>query len=228
MSDAIAVMVSGGPDSMILAAELAQTYRQVKPIYIRFGLRWESEEEGHVRRFLRAIDSPPLQSLQVFDLPMDGIYDCHWSVTGKSVPDQTTDDEAVLLPGRNLLLLMQPAIWCSLNHISAIALGILKQNPFSDASDDFFSSYERTIELAVSKRIELLRPYQNLSKIEVLRRGKNLPLQHTWSCIAPQHVLHCGHCNKCAERQRAFQRAEIPDPTEYAQCGSPMRMNADQ
>jgi 7-cyano-7-deazaguanine synthase len=38
----------------------------------------------------------------------------------------------------------------------------------------------------------------------------------TFSCLAPQGRRHCGRCNKCAERKRAFRQAGIPDPTKYA------------
>ena len=37
--------------------------------------------------------------------------------------------------------------------------------------------------------------------------GRGLPLELTFSCISPLRGLHCGHCNKCAERQAAFRDA---------------------
>jgi 7-cyano-7-deazaguanine synthase len=60
-----------------------------------------------------------------------------------------------------------------------------------------------------------VRPYQHLSKIEVLQRGRNMPLAQTWSCLRPIEGLHCGRCNKCAERQRAFAKAGLIDETQY-------------
>jgi 7-cyano-7-deazaguanine synthase len=44
-----------------------------------------------------------------------------------------------------------------------------------------------------------------------------MPLELTFSCIAPAGSLHCGQCNKCAERQRAFRLSSMPDPTRYAE-----------
>jgi 7-cyano-7-deazaguanine synthase len=49
----------------------------------------------------------------------------------------------------------------------------------------------------------------------VLKRGAEMPLQHTFSCIHPVRGRHCGHCNKCAERQRGFTEAGMDDPTSY-------------
>jgi len=49
-----------------------------------------------------------------------------------------------------------------------------------------------------------------------MQLGRNYPLGLTFSCIAPVKGLHCGHCNKCAERQAAFRMIELADPTVYA------------
>jgi 7-cyano-7-deazaguanine synthase len=51
--------------------------------------------------------------------------------------------------------------------------------------------------------------------VEVLKRAEGLPLELTFSCIAPEDGLHCGRCNKCAERARGFARAGLADPTRY-------------
>jgi 7-cyano-7-deazaguanine synthase len=54
-----------------------------------------------------------------------------------------------------------------------------------------------------------------MKKAAVMHLGRDLPLQHTFSCMRPMAGLHCGKCNKCAERQRAFADAGMADPTRY-------------
>jgi 7-cyano-7-deazaguanine synthase len=49
-----------------------------------------------------------------------------------------------------------------------------------------------------------------------MRLGRGLPLEQTFSCIRPERDLHCGRCNKCAERRHAFAEADMADPTRYA------------
>ena len=65
---------------------------------------------------------------------------------------------------------------------------------------------------------EIVTPFASLTKTAVLQRGRDLELelQHTFSCIAPNAGEHCGQCNKCAERQRAFSELSIDDSTSYA------------
>jgi 7-cyano-7-deazaguanine synthase len=132
------------------------------------------------------------------------------------VPDAASPDAAVFLPGRNLLLLAQASIWCHLQRVPTIALGLLNGNPFPDSSDAFFASFETTFHEAMGTGLRIVRPYRQLTKVEVLQRGRAMPLGLTWSCIKPVGDLHCGRCNKCAERQKAFANAEIADPTRYA------------
>ena len=64
--------------------------------------------------------------------------------------------------------------------------------------------------------VRILRPYAHLHKSDVIRRGRELPLHLTFTCIAPAGELPCGACIKCGERQRGFFEAGIPDPTVYA------------
>jgi hypothetical protein len=49
-----------------------------------------------------------------------------------------------------------------------------------------------------------------------MQLGANLPLELTFSCIDPHCLLHCGRCNKCAERRAAFADAGLADRTVYA------------
>ena len=157
-----------------------------------------------------------MQPLVILDLPVSDLYGGHWSLTGQGVPGADSTDEAVFLPGRNLLLLAKSMLWCHLHGVATLALAILRGNPFPDATSDFFAACQAVINQSVGGRVEVLQPYAGLSKAEVMLLAKGLPLEHTLSCIRPVAGKHCGACNKCAERQRAFADAGLGDPTDYA------------
>ena len=220
---AFAVLTSGGLDSAILLAESVKAHQSVWPLYIRSGLAWERVELDHLQRFVKRIACPALGPLQIVELPVGDLYGDHWSLTGKDVPDGQSADEAVFLPGRNLLLLAKSMLWCHLHGVSAVALAVLKANPFPDATPGFFAACQMVINESVGGHVKVLRPYDKLTKSEVMHRGKGLPLDLTFSCIRPLGDRHCGMCNKCAERRRAFAAAGMPDPTGYA-TGEPCTM----
>jgi 7-cyano-7-deazaguanine synthase len=212
----LAVLVSGGLDSAVLLGESRSQYRTVQPLYVRTGLNWEPTELAHLNRFLIQIAAPNLKPLHILEQPIRDVYGDHWSITGRNVPDYDSPDEAVFLPGRNVLLLAKALLWCHLNRVPFIAMAPLEANPFPDATPQFFAEFSAAVNRAVEGSVQVLRPYASLSKIEVIRRGRAMPLGETFSCIQPVEGLHCGRCNKCAERQKGFAEAAVPDPTRYA------------
>jgi 7-cyano-7-deazaguanine synthase len=214
----LGVLVSGGLDSAILLGEAARVYPRVHPLYVRTGAVWEGVEFRHLMRFVAALHSPALAPVVTFDLPVADVYGRHWSLTGADVPDDSSPDEAVYLPGRNVILLSKALLWCHLNGVPEVATAPLGSNPFPDATDEFYDGFAAVVSRAVGGRVSVLRPYATLGlhKVDVLRRGAGMPLAHTFSCIRPVGELHCGRCNKCAERKLGFREAGMTDPTGYA------------
>lgn len=209
------MLVSGGLDSAVALAEAARE-GPVAPVYIRSGLVWESAEMYWLERFLQTIGAP---APVVLDLPVADLYGTHWSLTGDDPPGAESPDEAVYLPGRNLLLLSKAGVWAAGNGCQSIVMGPLAANPFPDGTRAFFDAMGEAIGLAMGlgDPLPVETPLSGLSKTEVVRRAAGLPIELTFSCLnpAPDH-RHCGECNKCAERRRGFADAGVDDPTAYA------------
>jgi 7-cyano-7-deazaguanine synthase len=210
-----AVLVSGGLDSAILLGESLCSPGHVFPLYVRCGLYWEAVERDHLRRFLHAIQTPALQPLHILDMPVRDLYAEHWSLSGHNVPDANSPDAAVFLPGRNVLLLAKAILWCHLHGVGEVSLAPLESNPFPDATPAFFAAFEAVVNQAVEGHVRVRQPYLGLHKVDVMRRGREMPLELTFSCIRPIEGQHCGACNKCAERRKAFIDAGLPDRTPY-------------
>ncbi len=214
----VCVLVSGGVDSAVALAEAARGPDPVLPVYVRSGLVWEPAEMYWLDRFLPSLGSEALQPLEVLDMPVDDLYGRHWSLTGEEAPDATSPNEAVYLPGRNLLLLAKTGVLAAGRGCRSIVMGPLAANPFPDGRREFFDRMGEALGLAMGLDgpLAIETPLAGLSKAEVIRRGAGLRLDLTFSCLdpAPGH-RHCGRCNKCAERMRGFAEAEIQDPTEY-------------
>ena len=213
----IGLLMSGGLDSSILLGHLLREGRAVQPIYVRCGVVWQTVELDAARRFVAALDNARLAPLVELEMPVGDLYDDHWSMTGEAVPNEVSPDRAVYLLGRNPLLLLKTALWCHQRAISQLALATLTGNPFTDASSEFFLTFERMLEVATGRRLDIVRPFQNHDKCQVIDLGAGLPLEHTFSCLSPHGRQHCGRCNKCAERSAAFRQLSRRDPTDYAQ-----------
>jgi 7-cyano-7-deazaguanine synthase len=222
LSSTIGLLLSGGIDSAVLLDQLLRQGSRVVPVYVRTGCVWDSCELDAVRQILSATWAVQkrVDELVLLEMPLEDLYGSHWSLSGENVPDDTTADEAVFMPGRNPLLLLKPALWCQMNGVGRLALATLGNNPFDDATPEFFAAFESMLQRATGERVQVVRPFASMAKHKVLELGRHLPLELTFSCLSPVNGAHCGACNKCAERRLAFREIGRDDPTCYAAAGS--------
>lgn len=216
-AESVCLLVSGGLDSSVLAKKLSSSSNHIVPLYVRCGLAWEDTELYYLKKFLQTVNVRPLQTLNVIEMPIDDIYEGHWSITGNDIPDSNSEDPSVYLPGRNLLLLSKTAVFCAQKKINCIALASLSNNPFPDATNSFFCQFEKMASIGLANPIKIITPFANHTKSEVILEGQNLPLHLTFSCIDPINNQHCGSCNKCEERISAFATSGVKDPTNYSE-----------
>lgn len=211
--NSIAVLASGGLDSSVLLADEAK-FATVYPVYVRCGLAWENEEFKALNAFVNALSSPNVMRPTTLSVPVAPMYGNHWSV-GASVPGADEPDTSVFLPGRNILLIGLAAVWCSTHNVDCVGIGSLYGNPFPDASIDFFQSFASALSTGLGHFVKVKASFRDSPKSAVIKRFQHLPLQLTLSCMAPIAGRHCGQCNKCSERQVAFERSGVTDHTDY-------------
>lgn len=215
------VLISGGLDSAVLLAHESQR-AEVQPIYVSVGLAWEHAERRMLRKLLAApVFAGRVGKLETLEFSMRDVYaPTHWAIRG-TPPAYDTPDEDVYLSGRNLVLLTKAGVAAATRKIPRIALGLLADNPFPDATPEFFEAMNRTLALGLNHAIEVVTPLVSMHKEDVIRLGETLqvPLDHTLSCMNPVDgplPLHCGRCSKCRERRDGFGAAGVPDQTAYA------------
>jgi 7-cyano-7-deazaguanine synthase len=217
-SEAVAVLCSGGLDSVVLVAHEAQA-GDVQPIYVSVGLAWEPAERAVLSRLAGTpVFGARVRPLAVLDMTMRDVYPAsHWAMRG-TPPAYDTPDEDVYLAGRNVVLLSKAAVYCAGVGIHRVAIGPLAGNPFPDATPAFFKAMSSALSLGLDHGINVVAPFAALHKADVVRLGVTLglPLELSLSCMNPHGGVHCGLCSKCRERRDAFDEAGVPDPTEYA------------
>ena len=150
-----AVLFSGGLDSAVLLAEEAAR-ADVQPIYVKVGLAWEGAERAALARLLTSgIGGPNVRPLVVLTVDMTDVYPAtHWALQGRP-PNYDTPDEAVYLPGRNIVLLGKAGVYCASAGIGRLALGTLDHNPFPDATPAFRDAMATALSLGDRKSTRL-------------------------------------------------------------------------
>ena len=79
------------------------------------------------------------------------------------------------------------------------------------------------------RSIQLRRPFINLDKGQIVRRGYELgvPFELTWTCYKGGQ-RHCGKCGACHERKEAFATQGLRDPVPYDEDPASTGENAAQ
>ena len=87
---------------------------------------------------------------------------------------------------------------------------------YPDCRPGFIAAMKGAMQAGTYDGVELVAPYTNISKADIVRRGSVLGIDYskTYACYRGGKQ-HCGTCGTCTERHEAFREAGIPDPTEY-------------
>jgi 7-cyano-7-deazaguanine synthase len=141
--------------------------------------------------------------------------------SGGDIPDGHYEEpsmKSTVVPFRNGIML---AVACGLAESrEADALVIAAHSGdhaiYPDCREPFMEAMAAAMKHGTYAGIELLRPFIDCDKTEIVRRGETLTVDYamTWSCYKGGEI-HCGKCGTCVERQEAFRLAGVADPTVY-------------
>ena len=208
------VVLSGGPDSVTVA------YWAKKQGYDVYGLSCRYGQIASKEVDLALLIAQRLEmSLKVVDLSsLKDIYLGVTSVCDENIAMTQNFSQPIIVPFRN-------AIFLSVAVAYAVSIGVTKifygaqgsDEPFyPDCRKEFYKSFEETARLGTGMKITIEAPFSDGPKSDIIKCGFELgvPFALTWSCYFGG-VRHCGRCESCVNRKRAFKEAQINDPTEY-------------
>jgi len=208
------VVISGGVDSSTVAFWAKNQGYHVHGLSFRYG-QIAAKEVDHAQLITQQLGIP----LKTLDLTV--LKDIYVGVT--SLCDETIEmtsefSQPIIVPFRNAIFLSIAVAYAASIDATQIFYGAQgSDRPFyPDCRTEFYKAFETAARLGTKKEITIDAPFNTVSKAETIKRGAELgvPYQLTWSCYF-DGAKHCGTCESCMNRKKAFEEAEIKDPTEY-------------
>jgi 7-cyano-7-deazaguanine synthase len=221
---AAVVLLSGGLDSMVVAAIARERGHAVHALTVNYGQRHARELEsaraiarrlGLARQVEIALDLTLFGgSALTADIPVpkDGV--------GEAIP-------ATYVPARNLVFLALTTAFAEAVGARDIFIGVnaIDYSGYPDCRPEFIASFAETARLGTKAGVEgspfvIHAPLQHMGKAEIAAECARLGLDPawSWSCYDPTPLGQaCGRCDSCRLRRKGFADAGLADSTDYAE-----------
>ena len=208
------VVLSGGPDSAAVAYWAKKQGYQIYPITFKYGQIAVKETEA-AQKIAQNLNT----STKIIDLSnLKDIFAGATSLVSREIPLTSEFSAPIIVPFRNAIFLSAAVAYAVIVGANKIFYGAQgSDEPFyPDCRREFYEAFEKAARLGTCEEIEIKAPFSGSKKSDLIKEGKKLgvPFQITWSCYLDGKI-HCGKCESCTNRKKAFKEANVVDPTEY-------------
>ena len=221
------VLVSGGMDSAVVAAQARAQGCAVHALSVAYGQRHASElaAAARVAAMVGAVQHKvvdvDLRSIGGSALTDDAVavpLDDDGHVVGATIP-------STYVPARNTIMLSVALGWAEVLGARDIFCGVnaVDYSGYPDCRPEFIAAFERLANLATKagvegQRVRIHAPLMRMTKGDIVRAGAALAVDFatTVSCYqADAEGRACGRCDACRLRAQGFADAGIADATRY-------------
>ena len=225
MKKAISVL-SGGLDCTVATSVYAKDY-DIHAITFNYGQKSFERELEASKRICNKMGFEHT----VIDLPWLSQISNSSLNTCEDIPEIKEDElddiekssetaSSVWVPARNMVFTAIAASFAESMGAEIIIVGWDKEEAvtFPDNSKEFLNAFNELIKIGSPENIKIEAPAIDLDKEEIVKLGLEVgaPIDITYSCYAGREK-HCGVCESCMRRKRAFKKLNIKDLTEYEQ-----------
>jgi len=208
------VVLSGGPDSAVVAYWAKKDGYELYPITFNYG-QIAVKETASAQKIAESLGA----KTKIVDLSaLKEVFGDVTSLCNANIPLTAEFSQPIIVPFRNAIFLsvaVSYAVSVGANKIFYGAHG--SDEPFyPDCRREFYETFEKAAQLGTGEHISIQAPFSEKRKSEVIKKGAELgvPFELTWSCYTNAEK-HCGNCESCVNRKKAFQEAGSTDLTKY-------------
>lgn len=215
----LVMLISGGPDSATLAHWIRDRQRgtqsELHALYLKQGKIKDAQELKAANSALGAVRTAEFGTrLEIIDTADMA------RVAGGGAPELFIHSQAQTMPMGNVIGSGIAMSYAFRIRADEVFIGIHRDDADEDIqyTREYFNRIEDLAALVQSPYPRLVTPFIDKRKVDIFRAGHDFGVKFgtTWSCIAGE-TTHCGTCGACRARRRAFNDADLDDPTTYVQ-----------
>ena len=223
MKKAISVL-SGGLDCTVATSVYSKDY-EIHAITFNYGQKAFQREVKAAKEICKKMN----WTHEVIDLPWLSKISTSSLNTSEEIPEVSLDDLddpdkssetaiSVWVPARNTVFTS-----IALSYAVSIGAEIIivgwdaeEAATFPDNSKEYLEKFNELIGVGSPDNIKIEAPAIELDKEEIVKLGVEVgaPMELSYSCYKGSDK-HCGVCESCMRRKRAFKKLNIEDLSEY-------------
>lgn len=213
--DKAVVILSGGPDSVTVA------YWAKKQGFDVYGLTFNYGQKAQIEINIAEEIAKELGiNHRIVDIStLSEIYQGVTSLIDNDIPVTEQFTDPIIVPFRNGVFMAVAVAYADAIGAKYIFYGAHGSDEpyYPDCRKEFYQAFQTAARLGTERPINIKSPYSGKTKAGLLKEAVKLdvPLMKTWSCYL-DGPLHCGVCESCNNRKKAFIEAGLNDPTNYA------------
>ncbi|ACX73577.1 exsB protein [Methanocaldococcus vulcanius M7] len=225
-------VLSGGLDSTVATLIAKDRGYEMTAITFNYGQKAVKREINSAKKICEILGIKHI----VVDLPFVKQFGKSSLITEKEIPTLKMNEldsekafdtmRAVWVPARNVIMFSIASGFAESLGAEKIFIGINKEEgiTFPDNTIEFVEAFNRVLEYGTLNKVKIEAPLYDKTKEEIVKLGAELEkklgvevLKYSYSCYHDngEDFLHCGKCESCMRRKRAFLNAGVEDKTRY-------------
>ena len=208
------IVLSGGPDSATVAYWAKDQGYEIYPITFKYGQIAVKETQAAQKIAEKLGAKTKIINLSA----LKDIFSGTTSLVNREIPLTAEFSAPIIVPFRNAIFLSAAVAYAVTVGADKIFYGAQgSDEPFyPDCRREFYEAFEKAARLGTCEEITIRAPFSGNKKSDLIKEGTKLgvPFILTWSCYL-DGPKHCGKCESCVNRKKAFKEAGVADPTKY-------------
>ena len=211
------VIYSGGMDSFTVLHKALREGYEVHALSFDYGQRHKKELD-----FAKVVCEQLSISHKIVDITAINQLLQGSSLTSDiAIPEgeySVENMKSTVVPNRNMILLSLATGYAISLQAGAVFYGAHHDDSavYPDCRPEFVHAVNAVTKIADWNPVEIVAPYLNASKGDILRDGLTMGLDYsqTWTCYNGREKA-CGLCGACHSRLKAFEAQGHIDPLAY-------------